>query len=229
MAYYPGRCSEAYPDGSTGMTGSIPKWWLYVLVLLAVWIVASTLWSSSARRPLVHEQITLSPPGRLTVDLDIPFAEKYDLLLEFSREGLSFDTLKRLFGESDNEGVPVHLNWSLDVKGDGNISFGQKTSLRGSWSWSRKFVSRYIGEVLVPPGRYVLAVQVLGPVPSDRQFPARANLVLRTNAKSITTWQLGLAWWMTTINVVLVVASLALTVYLYSARRTVKHRNEVTI
>jgi hypothetical protein len=157
----------------------------------------------------LNAPISLSPPGSIEEKIEIRVPERYILKFMFERDGVEFKQLKNLIGamavclpsEECSKGVPVPIRWSLmSVETGVIVSSGEVESL-DSDGWSAAHVYRAIGIVQAQPAEYIFKAEIMRPVPELAHI--RTHIAIQEHSKSSTTWQMGLVWWGSLVEIFL--------------------------
>ncbi len=188
------------------------------LLLCGAWFIATTIWSTLATEPPLAQRMSLEAPSTLTRNITVMYAEEYELVLKFDRSGHAFQALHEAYGQQEGEGIPTNVSWSLTGIDHPTVTLGEsRKAVTGSLGWSDSEVSRLVSSVKVPRGVYQFELSMLDS-PKNDLFPSEALIYLGVNMKNTTSWEVGIAYWMSTINVTLLLFFLA--VFLYRRNRS---------
>ena len=200
MAASPSTSSSA--DAPTG--GRWPRWGWRLLALLLLWLAASTLWNHYWTA--VPAESAIAADGTFDVPVHIRLQERWALNLDFHAGQLPLEEFARRTAPwkqppASND-VGIALQWRL-LDADNQQVVAVHTVFHRLDSWAGDTVSSQMALPPLTPGRYRLVGQ-LGPLPSTTHGMQPGIAIRAAHGKAWNSWQIGMAWWSSLINTLLV-------------------------
>lgn len=201
------------------------RWLLLLLALLTIWLSLFSAWTHWVTADPLDEPITLAPAGMIDREIHVVVPEHYMLFFRFKRTGQSLEQMRTLIGgiASTRSGVPIPVRWSLTTLSNGRTVASGEVDAVGIASHSSADITRRVGEIHVPSGRYRFNAQIMHDVPELAHLDT--SLAMQEAPKASSTWQISLAWWGTIANMMLLgpLAILLLLLLLWRAGRAAFH------
>lgn len=169
------------------------------LIVVGLWLWLFPIWSEwASENPLKEENITLSPAGSFSKEIEIRIPENYHLWLGLNNPHLSHEENEKLIGstvyqngKANPSGINVPIHWDLkDIKTGTTVKTAE-TDTYGYEGYGRTF-HRHVGYFRVNPGRYLFTARILHDVPELSGF--NSTISTGSYGKSWSTWKITLVF-----------------------------------
>lgn len=190
-----------------------------LLLAFTVISIGFWYWSQWVSESPLAAPIDLTVSGSVEKLVQLRVSQPYELSFEFTRGGPAHERVGALVGEMGlcgsgpncGKGVPIEVEWSLTDPRTQHRVAGSRVMTSDANGFSNLEVWRRIGEVNVPPAKYILRVTVLQAAPELEILKPAIRLALYP--KDTTSWQMFVVWWGSLILPLVVVPASLIAAY----------------